>query len=87
MSARGASTVVELGGQGPLALSPRVAVSPSPSCPLMFQPQHLTAVSFCSEKHPRVTDRLRISIDKWGSHSPQGIRQADYQRGAGLDFI
>jgi len=85
VSTRGASTrdaVVELGGRGPLALSPRVEVSPSPSCPLMFQPQHLTVVSFCGEKQPRITDWLRISIDKWGSHSPQGIRQADSQRGA-----
>ena len=85
MSRRGASmrdAVVELGGQGPLALSPRVAVSPCPSCPLMFQPQHFTVASFCSEKQPRITDRLRKSVDKRGINSHQDIKQADPQRGA-----
>ena len=48
---------VELGGQGPLVLSPRLTVSPSPSCPLMFQPQHLTVASSCGEEKPRITDR------------------------------
>jgi hypothetical protein len=42
--------VVELGGQGPLASSPRLKVSPSPSCPLSFCPQHLTVASSCREK-------------------------------------
>ena len=52
MRARGVGTqtaVVELGRQGPLALSPRFEVSPSPSCPLRFQPQHLTVASSCGE--------------------------------------
>ena len=40
---------VELGGHEPLARSPRFEVSPSPSCPLMFQPQHLTVASSCGE--------------------------------------
>ena len=52
--------VVELGGQGPLASSPRFSVSPSPSCPLMFQPQHLTVVSFCGRKQPSITDRSEV---------------------------
>ena len=60
--------VTEFGGQGPLALSPRLKVSPSPSCPLMFMPQHLTVVSFCGEQQPRIIDRLWISIDlRFGS--------------------
>jgi len=44
--------VVELGGQGPLALAPRSEVSPSPSCPAPFQPQHLTVASSCGEEQP-----------------------------------
>ena len=66
MRTRGAGTrdaVMEFGRQGPLASSPRLKVSPSPSCPLMFMPQHLTVVSFCGEQQPRITDRLRTSID------------------------
>ena len=47
---------VELGGHEPLALLPRFEVSPSPSCPLKFKPQHLTVASSCGEKQP--TDRL-----------------------------
>ena len=47
---------VELGGQGPLISSPRLKVSPSPSCPALFLPQHLTVASSC-EKHPRITER------------------------------
>jgi len=57
---RGAGSIeaaVELGGHEPLAWSPRLEVSPSPSCPLKFQPQHLTVASSCGEKQP--TDRLR----------------------------
>jgi len=50
-------TVVKLGGQGPSASSPRLKVSPSPSWPLMFQPQHLTVASSCGEEQPRFTDR------------------------------
>ena len=49
--------VVELGGQGPLASSPRIAVSPSPSCPTSLCPQHLTVASSCGEKQLRITDR------------------------------
>ena len=49
---------VELGGQGPLALAPRRAVSPSPSCPLLFQPQHLMVASSCGKKQVRVTDQF-----------------------------
>ena len=50
--------VVEVGGQGPLASSPRFEVSPSPSCPLLiFSPQHLRVASSCGEE-PRITDRL-----------------------------
>ena len=52
--------MVELGGQGPLGLSPRFEVSPSPSCPPPLLPQHLTVASSCSEKHPRINDLLRI---------------------------
>jgi hypothetical protein len=58
---RGADTsdaVVELGGQGPLASSPRFEESPSPSCPSLFRPQHLSVASSCGEKQPRITDRL-----------------------------
>jgi hypothetical protein len=49
---RGAGTraaEVELGGHEPLARSPRFEVSPSPSCPLRFQPQHLIVASSCGE--------------------------------------
>ena len=38
---------LKLGGHGPLASSPLLAVSPSPSCPLLFQPQHLMVASSC----------------------------------------
>ena len=47
----------ELGGQEPLASSPRFEVSPSPSCPALFCPQHLSVVSSCGEKQLRITDR------------------------------
>ena len=47
------NAVVELGGQGPLALSPRLTVSPCPSCPLLLLPQHLTLASSCGEEQPR----------------------------------
>ena len=70
---RGAGTreaVVELGGHEPLALSPRFEVSPSPSCPLVFKPQHLTVASSCAEKQP--TDRS--SIDRWGESFTQGLQ-------------
>ena len=58
--------VVKLGGQGPLASSPRFEVSPSPSCPLMFQPQHLTVASSCGENRPKITDRIMFSLKIWG---------------------
>ena len=45
--ARARSAVVGLAGQGPLALSPRLPKSPSPSCPWSFSPQHLTVASSC----------------------------------------
>jgi hypothetical protein len=51
--------VEERGGQGPLASTPRCEVSPNPSCPSLFLPQHLTVASSCGEKQPRVTDWLR----------------------------
>jgi hypothetical protein len=56
--------VVELGGQGPLASSPRSTVSPSPSCPALLLPQHLMVASSCGERQPRITDRFRIG--SWG---------------------
>jgi len=62
----------ELGGPGPLALSPREEVSPNPSCPLSFWPQHLRVASSCGEKQPRITDRLRK--DGWGEYLDQGWR-------------
>jgi len=46
--------VMELGGQGPLASSPRFELSPRPSCPYSFKPQHLTVVSSCGEKQPGI---------------------------------
>jgi hypothetical protein len=61
---------VELGGRGPLASSPRFAVSPSPSCPSRLLPQHLTVASSCGEKQPRITDQFRIS--RWGEYFTQG---------------
>jgi len=61
---RGAGTVVELSGKGPLASLPRFKVSPSPSCPA--PPQHLTVASSCGEKQPRVTDQLRT--ERWVFH-------------------
>ena len=89
---------VELCGQGPLASSPRFEMSPCPSAPSPLLPQHLTVASSCGEEQPRITDRLRISIDMWthvrsmccggmdvqgvASLSPKGFRHADPQRGA-----
>jgi len=43
-------TVVELGGQGPLASAPRFEVSPIPSAPYSLRPQHLRVVSSCGEE-------------------------------------
>jgi hypothetical protein len=54
------NAVEELGRQGPLASSPRVEVSPSPSCPRLFLPQHLTVALSCGEKEPRVSHRLSL---------------------------
>ena len=65
--------VVELGGQGPLASSPRFAVSPCPSCPALLLPQHLMVASSCGEMQPRITGRL--SKDRWGESCTQGIRE------------
>ena len=48
--------VGELAGQGPLASSPRSEVSPSPSCPHEFLPQHLTVASSCGEPQVRIRD-------------------------------
>jgi hypothetical protein len=70
------AAVVELGGPGPLASSPQLEVSPCPSCPLMFQPQHLTVVSFCSQRQPRITGRSGISIDIRGESFAQGAAVA-----------
>jgi len=67
---RGADTkdvVMEFGGQEPLASSPRSKVSPCPSCPASFIPQHLRAASSCGEtfchsdilEQPRTTGRSR----------------------------
>ena len=50
--------MVELGGQRPLASSPRFKVSPTPSCPAWLYPQHLMVASSCGEKSPRITGRL-----------------------------
>ena len=53
MRIRGAGTgdaMVELGGHGPFARSPRFVVPPSPSCPASFVPQHLRVVSSCGEE-------------------------------------
>ena len=71
---RGAGTrdvVVDLGGQGPLALSPRLNLSPIPSCPASFCPQHLTVASSCGEKQPRISHRF--SKDGWGESFTQGL--------------
>jgi hypothetical protein len=64
-------TVVELGGQGPLASSPRSVSTPSPSCPSIVPPQHLRVASSCGEKHPRITDWLKIG--GWGESITQGL--------------
>jgi len=61
---RGAGTrnaVVVLGGQGPLASSPRLKVSPRPSCPYSLEPQHLTVASSCVEEQPGITDRESLT--------------------------
>ena len=65
--------MVELGGQGPLALSPRVAVSPSPSCPASFRPQHLTVASSCGEQQSPITERLCTGI--WGESFNRGRQE------------
>ena len=71
--------VVELGGQGPLASSPRLKLSPSPSCPWILSPQHLTVASSCGEKHTTITDRSKIG--GWGqSFNQEGLRCAHPQR-------
>jgi hypothetical protein len=62
------------GGRGPLAPSPGLDSSPSPSCPLMFMPQHLTVASSCGETQPNITNRLRIGIDIWGEPFNQGLQ-------------
>jgi len=63
-----------IGGQGPLASPPRSAVSPIPSCPLLFPPQHLTVVSSCGEKQPWVTDQP--NKDGWGEYFTEGIQES-----------
>ena len=50
--------VVELGGQGPLAMSPRFRVSPSPSWPSSFAPQHLIVASSCGKGTAGITDHF-----------------------------
>ena len=75
MRTRGAGkrvAVMGLGGQRPLASSPRFAVSLSPSCPCVFWPQHLTVASSCSKKQSRITDRF--SKDGWGESFAQGLQ-------------
>jgi hypothetical protein len=67
--------VVVLGGQGPSASSPRLEVSPSPSCPASFLPQHLTVASSCGEKQPGTTDWL--GIVSRASFSSKGFMHAD----------
>jgi len=64
--------VVVLGGQGPLASSPRLKVSPRPSCPLSLKPQHLTVASSCVEEQPEITDLL--SNAGWGESFTQGLQ-------------
>ena len=61
--------VVELGGQGPLASSPRLVVSNSPSCPKVLSPQHLRVASSCIEKQSRITDWF--SNDGWAEPCTQ----------------
>ena len=67
-------SLVKLGWQVPLAPPPRFLASPSPSCPLMFMPQHLTVLSFCSEKQQKITDRLRSGSDTLGKSATQGMQ-------------
>ena len=68
---------VGLGGQGPLAPSPRLLRSPCPSCPEAPQPQHLTVASSCG-----ISDEFRIG--SWGESFTQGLKgfwYADTLRG------
>jgi len=68
--------VVDLGGQGPLASSPRFAESPSPNCPALFKPQHLTIVtivSSCGKKQPRITGRFSSGINMWDESVTKGL--------------
>ena len=72
MRTRGAGTRdAVVGGQGPLALSPRLAVSPSPSCPLLLLPQHLTLASSCGEEQPRSLTGSGLTDweESWESYS------------------
>ena len=54
---------MEHGGQGPLASSPRLSVSPIPSTPSPFMPQHLSDVSSCGE------DTLSLSHKHTHTHT------------------
>ena len=81
--------VVKLGGQGPLALSPRPKVSPaspSPSCPYSLRPQHLRVASSCGEKQPRITDRCRIGINIWGEYFTESLQRGIILLGQGFVF-
>ena len=64
-------TTVDLGGQGPSASSPRSKMSPCPSCPHVFPPQHLTAALSYGKEQPRITDRLRMG--NCGESFTQGL--------------
>ena len=65
--------MVELGGQGPLASSPRLNMSPSPRFPALLNPQHLTVASSCGEKQPMITARLSSEI--WGESFNRGRQE------------
>ena len=72
---RGAGTrdaAVELGGQGPLASSPRFDLSPSPRFPSPLSPQHLRVASSCGKKQPRIT--IWSSLPRWGDSFTQGLQ-------------
>ena len=66
-------TVVGLGGQGPLAAPPRFELSPSPSCPESFRPQHLRVASSCGKKQPRITNRCENCTNTLGASCAQGL--------------
>jgi len=70
--------VVELGGQGPLASSPRPEVSPCPSRPWPLPPQHLTVASSCRERDNRGSLEVEGSGESLVSRVSEGFHRGHW---------